>query len=202
MRLMTDSPPTDTVPRQTDQLFALVYEELRRIARNRRRQAGSPVTLDTTALINETYLKLASAREAKGYSRAHFLSLAARAMRQVLVDHARNRARYKRGGDVAFTTLGMTSDSEPAQAGGNLFEVLALDRALADLAALDAESAQLVEWHVFGGLTIEEIAQLQNINVRTAFRRWRSARAFLVQQLGRQDDPDGQHALATDHHDL
>ncbi len=199
---MNDPPATDTVPRPTDQLFALVYEELRRIARNRRRQAGSPVTLDTTALINETYLKLASAREAGGYSRAHFLSLAARAMRQVLVDHARNRSRYKRGGDVAFTTLGAVAEGDAEAAGGNLFDVLALDRALGDLAAFDIDAGQLVEWHVFGGLAIEEIAQLQNINVRTAFRRWRSARAFLVQQLGRQDGVDGQHALAAGHRDI
>jgi len=197
---MTESPTPATGPHQADQLFALVYEELRRIARKRRRQAGSPATLDTTALINETYLKLASARESVGYSRAHFLSLAARAMRQVLVDHARNRSRYKRGGDVAFTTL--SADSENAPGGGNLFEVLALDRALGDLAALDELAGQLVEWHVFGGLTLEEIAQLQNVNVRTAFRRWRSARAYLVQQLGQQDGTDGSRALAADQRDL
>ncbi len=198
---MTESPTPATGPRQADQLFALVYEELRRIARKRRRQAGSPATLDTTALINETYLKLASVRESEGYSRAHFLSLAARAMRQVLVDHARNRSRYKRGGDVAFTTLSADSENAPA-GGGNLFEVLALDRALGDLAKLDESAGQLVEWHVFGGLTLEEIAQLQNVNVRTAFRRWRSARAFLVQQLGQQDGTDGSHALAADQRDL
>lgn len=202
MPRVTELSIPETGPRQADQLFAMVYEELRRIARIRRRQVGSPVTLDTTALVNETYLKLASAGAADGYTRAHFLSLAARAMRQVLVDHARNRARYKRGGDVAFTTLGATFESEQPQVGNNLFEVLALDRALADLAALDQKAGQLIEWHVFGGLTIEEIAQLQNINVRTAFRRWRSARAFLVQQLGRRDGTDGQRSLEADQRNL
>lgn len=191
-----------TGPRPTDQLFELVYDELRRIARNRRRQAGSPATLDTTALVNETYLKLASSREADGYSRAHFLSLAARAMRQVLVDHARNRARYKRGGDVVFTTLDPLAGGDVAEAGGNLFDVLALDRALSDLGAFDADAGQLVEWHVFGGLTIEEIADLQSVNVRTAFRRWRTARAFLVQQVGQLGGDDGQQAMAKDLRDL
>lgn len=196
---MAESPVGETGPRQADQLFALVYEELRRIARSRRRQAGSPATLDTTALINETWLKLAASREAKGYSRAHFLSLAARAMRQVLVDHARNRGRQKRGGDLTPVTL----DLNQADPGGDLFEVLALDAALAQLSALDADMGQLVEWHVFGGLSLDEIATLQGVNVRTLFRRWRTARAFLTKQLGiTSGRGDGRRALATDHGDL
>ena len=176
---MADPSADETAPRDADQLFALVYEELRRIARSRRRQAGSPATLDTTALINETYLKLAATREKNGWSRAHFLSLAARAMRQVLVDHARHRGRSKRGGDLVQTTL----DTSQVEADGSLFEVLALDHALANLAAIDEEAGQLVEWHVFGGIALDEIATLQNVNVRTIYRRWRTARAFLVQQL-------------------
>jgi RNA polymerase sigma factor (TIGR02999 family) len=194
---MAESSAIETGPRQADQLFALVYEELRRIARNRRRQAGNPVTLDTTALINETYLKLASARVAQGYSRAHFLSLAARAMRQVLVDHARNRGRSKRGGGVELVTL----DADQIEADGSLFEVLALDHALARLAELDEDAGRLVEWHVFGGLSLDEVAELQQVNVRTVFRRWRSARAFLVQQLGTKGG-DGRRTLAADHRDL
>ena len=196
---MAETPASETGPQQADQLFALVYEELRRIARSRRRQAGNPATLDTTALINETWLKLAASREAKGYSRAHFLSLAARAMRQVLVDHARNRGRQKRGGDLALTTLDL-NQSDP---GGDLFEVLALDAALAQLSALDESMGQIVEWHVFGGIGLDDVAELQGVNVRTVFRRWRAARAFLVQQLGLTSGrSDGQRALATDHRDL
>ncbi|HEY0178604.1 MAG TPA: ECF-type sigma factor [Dokdonella sp.] len=196
---MADPSADETELEQADELFALVYEELRRIARSRRRQAGNPLTLDTTALIHETYLKLAPAREARGYSRAHFLSLAARAMRQILVDHARSRGRLKRGGDVALTTLG--TDASAAE--GDLFEVLALDRALGELAALDADAGRLVEWHVFGGLGLDEVAALQNVNVRTVYRRWRAARAFLVRQLGAGGGQDhGQHALAAGRGDL
>jgi len=107
-------------------LFAQVYQELRRIARRERRSADSPQTLDTTALVHETYLKLRESAEARDLSRAHFLSLAARAMRQVLVDHARHRGRVKRGGHAAITALNDDIDGglQP------LVDVLALDDAL------------------------------------------------------------------------
>lgn len=192
---MAETPVGEAGYSQADELFALVYEELRRIARSRRRQAGNPPTLDTAALISEAWLKLASSRAVQGYSRTHFLSLAARAMRQVLVDHARNRGRQKRGGNLVPVTL----DLDPSAPGDDLFEVIALDAALAQLSALDANMGQLVEWHVFGGFGLEEIAGLQGVNVRTMFRRWRAARAFLVQQLGMADGQgDGQRTLAPD----
>lgn len=180
---MTESPTPATGPRQADQLFALVYEELRRIARKRRRQAGSPATLDTTALINETYLKLASARESVGYSRAHFLSLAARAMRQVLVDHVRTRSRLKRGGNWATTTFG-----QGIEGGADVFDLVALDAVLSELAELDPRAGSVVELRVFGGLEIAEIARLQGIGERTVSRDWRRARAFLMQRLSSQSD--------------
>ena len=159
-------------------LFALVYQELRRIARSQRRAAGSPATLDTTALVHEVYLKIHAAPEATLVDRAHFLSLAARAMRQILVDHARGRSRLKRGGPYSLTGL-----SEDIGAAGDVVDLLALDDALAHLRALDERAGQLVEWRIFGGLEIAEIARLQGLTERTVFRDWRRARAFLVRQL-------------------
>lgn len=162
------------------QLFVLVYDELRKVARRQRRGVGSPPTLNTTALVHETYLKLSPAPAATGLSRAHFLALAARAMRQVLVDHARSRACLKRGGEITFTDLQESSASTSV----DMVDMLALDRALVELADLDARAGRVVEWHVFGGLSIEEIAELQGVAARTTYRDWRRARAFLVQHLG------------------
>jgi RNA polymerase sigma factor (TIGR02999 family) len=161
-------------------LFALVYDELRRVARRQKRGIGGPSTLNTTALVHETYLKLSPTLSAAGLSRAHFLGLAARAMRQVLVDHARNRACLKRGGEITFTE----PREDSASVAGDMVEMLALDQALVALTELDARAGTVVEWHVFGGLSIEEIAQLLGVTARTTYRDWRRARAFLVQNLG------------------
>jgi RNA polymerase sigma factor (TIGR02999 family) len=116
----------------------------------------------------------------QGFDRAHFLALTARAMRQVLIDHARSRISIKRGGDIIFTQ----ADENHSDASGDMADMLALDQSLSELAELDARAGQVVEWHVFGGLSIEEIATLQGLTVRTAYRDWRRARAFLVQRLG------------------
>jgi RNA polymerase sigma factor (TIGR02999 family) len=164
-------------------LFERVYDELRRIARSQRRAVGSPLTLDTTALVHEVYLKLHGSARDRDPDRAHFLSLAARAMRQVLVDHARSRGRLKRGGACTITGL-----CDEAGAETDLVDLVALDAALRRLAQLDARAAQLVEWRLFGGLDIADIARLQNLTERTVFRDWRRARAFLVGQLG-LDEP-------------
>ena len=166
-------------PVPPDELFSLVYQELRRIARKQRRVAGSPATIDTTALVHEGYLKLHSGAQASSLDRSHFLSLAARAMRQILVDHARARSRLKRGGPYAITGLrediGVTAD---------LVDLVALDDALTRLGELDPRAAQLVEWRIFAGMEFAEIASMQTVTERTIFRDWRRARAFLVRQLG------------------
>ena len=159
-------------------LFEVAYQELRRIARGQRRSAGAPLTLDTTALVHEVYLKLHAAPEAKSLDRAHLLSLAARAMRQILVDHARSRGRLKRGGGIAITGLG-----DEVGIDANPLDLVALDGALGKLADMNPRAGQLVEWRVFGGLDIAEIAQLQNLAERTVFRDWRRARAWLVREL-------------------
>jgi RNA polymerase sigma factor (TIGR02999 family) len=164
----------------SERLFAMAYEELRRIAHQQRRRVGQPPTLNTTALVHEVYLKLSSQPGGQEFDRAHFLALAARAMRQVLIDHARSRVCLKRGGQVEFTEL----DENHGDFSTDMADMLSLDRSLTELTELDARAGQVVELYVFGGLRIEEIAKLQGLTVRTAYRDWRRARAFLVQRLG------------------
>ena len=167
----------------SERLFSQAYGELRRIASQQRRRVGEPATLNTTALVHEVYLKLSPSSLKQGFDRAHFLALTARAMRQVLIDHARSRVCLKRGGEIVFTQ----ADENQHDASGDMADMLALDQSLSELAELDARAGQVVEWHVFGGLSIEEIAALQGLTVRTAYRDWRRARAFLVQRLGLTD---------------
>jgi RNA polymerase sigma factor (TIGR02999 family) len=168
---------TATTP---ERLFALAYEELRRIASQQRRRVGESLTLNTTALVHEVYLKLSPHSHVHGLDRAHFLALTARAMRQVLIDHARSRICLKRGGQVVFTEV----NENHGDASGDMADMLALDQSLSELTELDPRAGQVVEWHVFGGLRLEEIAELQKLAVRTVYRDWRRARAFLVRQLG------------------
>lgn len=163
----------------SERLFSMAYEELRRIAHQQRRRVGAPLTLNTTALVHEVYLKLSSGSEQE-FERAHFLSLAARAMRQVLIDHARSRICLKRGGEIAFTA----ANENQADCSGDMADMLALDQSLTELSELDARAGQVVELYVFGGLRIEEIARIQGLTERTTYRDWRRARAFLVQRLG------------------
>ncbi len=164
----------------SERLFAMAYEELRRIAHQQRRRVGQPPTLNTTALVHEVYLKLSSRSGTQEFDRAHFLALAARAMRQVLIDHARGRVCLKRGGQVVFTEL----NENHSDSSGDMADMLSLDQSLTELTELDARAGQVVELYVFGGLRLEEIAVLQGLTVRTAYRDWRRARAFLVQRLG------------------
>ena len=167
----------------SERLFSQAYDELRRIARQQRRRVGDSATLNTTALVHEVYLKLSPGSLAPRFDRAHFLALTARAMRQVLVDHARSRICIKRGGDIAFTE----ADDSQTDASGDMADMLALEQSLTEFAEFDVRAAQVVEWHVFGGLSIEDIAELQGHTVRTVYRDWRRARAFLVQRLGLLD---------------
>ena len=177
---------TDATAEMSPALFSRVYQELRRIARSQRRSVGSPATLDTTALVHEVYIKLHATTAARSIDRVHFLSLAARAMRQILVDHARGRSRLKRGGAVTLT--GLTENSGIEQAA--MVDLVALDDALMRLSEMDPRAGQLVEWKVFGGLEIADVARLQNLTERTVFRDWRRARAFLVRELGLDAAPE------------
>lgn len=164
-----------------DAFFARVYEELRRLASQvRRGRAGE--TLSTTALVHEAYLKLVPSAEIKWESRAHFFAVAARAMRQVLVSAARRRLAEKRGGGDWLVTLGDSVPSEPVRPE----RLLALDEALARLAAMDERQARIVEQRFFAGLTVEETAEVLGLSERTVKRDWRAARAWLAAEL--QDD--------------
>ncbi len=161
-----------------DQIFALVYDELRRLARVKRR-SGSGNELTTTELVHETYLKLVDADRISLESRAHFFSLAARAMRQILVDAARRAQAAKRGGGAIAVELdeggiSLASDAET---------VVGIDLALDRLAALDERSGRIVELRVFAGLSVEEVAEALAISERTVKRDWRVARAFLYREL-------------------
>lgn len=166
------------------QLFELVYGELRRLARRQLAGRRGDDTLGVTALVNEAYLKLAppaddSDPQTLAHDREHFFSLAARAMRQILVDDARARLTAKRGsGQVALAL-----DELEVAAIERATEVVAVDTALTQLEQLDARLAKVVEWRFFGGLTEEEIATTLAVSARTVRRDWVKARAFLFRQL-------------------
>lgn len=160
-------------------LFALAYDELKRLARRARRGAPAQETLDTTALVHEAFLKIRVRDQARDEDPGYLRALAARAMRQVLVDRARRRLADKRGGGPQHVTLGGIQ----TPAGERPFDLIAVDRALTELEALDARLARLVELHVFAGMTMTEVASVLDVTERTAFRDWRKARAFLVEHL-------------------
>lgn len=166
-----------------DRLFGLVYAELRRLARRQLHDAPPQQTLHTTALVHEVYLKLSADVGWSTRDRSHFFALAARAMRYILIDHARRRTRRKRGGPEA--PISLENAEVPVHGRGE--ELLALDEALGKLEAVDPELARLVEWRFFAGLSVEEVAQILAVSERTVKRQWRAARAFLYQQLSGQE---------------
>jgi RNA polymerase sigma-70 factor (ECF subfamily) len=161
-----------------DALLPLVYEELRRIAHVQMRHERPGQTLDATALVHEAWLRLGGGAAAAG-DRTHFLGIAARLMRQILVERARARHAVKRGGHRERITLdeGLLPSSDAP------IDVLALDQALERLAAMDPMNARLVELRFFGGLTVEEAAEALAISPATQKRRWALARAFLLREL-------------------
>jgi RNA polymerase sigma factor (TIGR02999 family) len=167
-----------------DRVFALVYDELRRVASRQARRFGSATTLSTTALVHEAYLKLAGDAVVATNDRAHFFALAARAMRQILIDHVRAGDRHKRGGGLPALPLDSLAEAVGTPGGVRGKEdLLALDRALERLGTVDAELERLVEWRFFAGLTIEEIAGLTGSSERTVKRDWSVARLFLLREL-------------------
>ena len=166
-----------------DRLLELVYPELHRIAEREMRRERGNHTLQPTAVVHEAYLKLVDQTRVEWKSRAHFLGVAAQAMRRLLVDHARGRKRDKRGGGATHVELGAAGEPALATPPPSV-DILALDQALERLEALDAAQAKLVELRYFGGLSIEEAAGLLGISTATAGRDFRSARAFLARELG------------------
>jgi RNA polymerase sigma factor (TIGR02999 family) len=166
-------------PSAANALFPLVYDELRRIARSQLRSKHPSETLGATALVHETYLKLVDQTRVSASDRHHFFALAARAMRQILVDHARRRGAAKRGGGRTPSELVETVGLVEPREG----DILALDSALARLEELDPRLSRLVEVRFFGGLSVEEAADALEMSPRTVKRDWQKARAFLYQEL-------------------
>jgi RNA polymerase sigma factor (TIGR02999 family) len=162
-----------------DQLVPLVDRELHRIAQRfmRREQAGH--SLQATALVNEAYVRLVEGQRVTWRDRAHFLAVAARLMRRILVDWARAKQSYKRGGDAVRITF----DEALPLAGIRASDLIALDDALEALTALDDRKSKVVELRFFGGLTIEEIADVLKVSTQTVLRDWKFARAWLLQEL-------------------
>ncbi len=163
-------------------VFASVYEELHRLA-HRVRGGRAGETLGTTALVHEAYLKLVPSADQTWQGRAHFFSVAARAMRQVLVDAARHRDAQKRGGGGLLVTLGDQAHTRSVGAD----ELLALDEALRRLGALDERRVRIVEHRFFAGLTTAETAEVLGISVPTVEREWRAAKAWLSRELTEQE---------------
>jgi len=162
-----------------ERLLDLVYDELRRTARALMARERAGHTLEPTALVHEVYLRLVHQDRVQWTDRAHFLGIAARCMRQILVDHARARGAQKRGGGQAAVTL----DEEIATDGGREFETLLLNDAMEKLAELDPRAAQVVEMRLFGGMTVKEVAHALEIAPRTVDNDWASARLWLAREL-------------------
>jgi RNA polymerase sigma factor (TIGR02999 family) len=181
-----DSPPGDVTrlleaavqgdSQAMDRLVPLVYEDLRRVAHRQLDREGGGHTLQTTALVHEAYIKLATGGAMTATSRAHFLAIAARAMRQVLVDYARRRKAAKRGGGVISVTLG----DEAGAADTSADDLLALDDALNQL---EPRQRQVIECRFFGGMEEKDIAEALGISERTVRRDWVKARAWLYREL-------------------
>jgi RNA polymerase sigma factor (TIGR02999 family) len=169
-------------------LVPLVYEELRRQARQALGREGAGHTLQATALVHEAWLRLCDQHDARWESRAQFFAIAAQVMRRVLVDHARTRRALKRGGGAVQVSLGDAESTAALGAGSadgrlDAIDVLALDDALARLAALDPQKARLVDLRYFAGLSIPEVAAVLGVSLATVGREWAIARMWLRREL-------------------
>lgn len=170
-----------------DELFEVVYQELRRLAHGQRRRWRGEETLNTTALVHEAYLKLSAGRQPRWQDRGHFFAVACKAMRQILIDRARRSHAEKRGGERRRKTL--SSAELPAIPPAAKAELLALDEALDRLEALDSRQAKVVECRFFGGLGVEETAEAVGVSTATVKRDWRAARAWLYRELAADPAP-------------
>jgi RNA polymerase sigma factor (TIGR02999 family) len=162
-----------------ERLAPLVYQELRRIARRYMRHESPGNTLQATALVNEAYLRLADAAGVNWRDRAHFFAISAQMMRRILVDAARARRSKKRGGPAPRLNFEQVPDVAPSR--GN--ELIALDDALNELAKMDARKVRVIELRFFGGLSVEETAEVLQISPQSVMRDWKLARAWLAGEL-------------------
>jgi RNA polymerase sigma factor (TIGR02999 family) len=163
-----------------DRLTPLVYDELRRIAHRYVKRERIGHTLQTTAIINEAYLRLLDENRIEWQNRAHFFAVSAQVMRHILIDYARRRHYAKRGGELKQLSLG---NAESAMSVERAAELLALDDALQELAKIDERKSRVVELRYFGGCSLEETADILNISLMTVRRDWRAAKAWLYRAL-------------------
>ena len=162
-----------------DRLLPQIHDELRKLAASYLRRERPDHTLQPTALVNEAFLKLVDQRKAKWQNRAHFFGIAAQAMRRILVDHARAHSADKRGGEFRKVAL-----DEAHEIGRSVdVDLLALDEALTRLATIDPQQSRIVELRFFGGLTIEEAAEVMQVSHSTVEREWKIAKAWLKREL-------------------
>ena len=162
-----------------DELVARLYDDLRRLARQQLRRNRRGLTLDTTSIVNEAYMRLVDERGVDWNDRCHFFAIASRTMRRILIDNARKTAAEKRGGDLQMVTLDEWGIPAAAQADA----LLDLDRALEGLSQFSERQAQVVEYRFFGGLSAIEIAELLGVTTRTVERDWAKAKAWLMNEL-------------------
>jgi RNA polymerase sigma-70 factor, ECF subfamily len=174
------------------QLTPLVYKELHRVAQRYMADERPGHTLQTTALVNEVYLRLVDVRDVSWQNRAHFFAICARTMRRILIDFARSRQYQKRGGDAVSVTLENALDVPDQPTVG----LVALDDALNALAKLDPRKGQVVELRFFGGLSVEETAEVLKISSETVMRDWKFARVWLARELS-GEERDGAGTLST-----
>jgi RNA polymerase sigma factor (TIGR02999 family) len=165
-----------------EQLYPLVYEELRRLAHRYMSRERPGHTLQTTAVVHEAYLRLIDQRHAQWQNRAHFFAIAAQMMRRILITHAQSHAYAKRGGGTLKVSLDEAAVLSQERAG----ELLALDDALGSLTALDPRRSQVVELRFFGGLSNEEIAEVLKISPNTVTRDWNVAKAWLYREMSKE----------------
>jgi RNA polymerase sigma factor (TIGR02999 family) len=168
------------------QLVPLIYDELRRIAGAQMRRERAGHTLQATAVVHEAYLRLAGEQEIQWQSRAHFFAIAARAMRQVLLDYARQRHAGKRGGEGAQK---VEIDVDLLAGANRIEDIVAIDEVVTRLSELDQQQGRIVELRFFGGLSVEETAEAMGISDSTVKREWRLAKAWLHRELAVAQSP-------------
>lgn len=172
-------------------LIPLVYEKLRELASRYRRRAKAGDTLQTTALVNEAYLRLVDIHGVEWRDRVHFFAISANVMRRILIDAARAQAAEKRGGPLKPAIVPANWDSIAVPGSDRAEELLALDSALTKLIEMDGRRGKIVELRVFGGLSVEETAEVLEVAPATVMRDWRVAKAWLARELGRSKSDRG-----------
>jgi RNA polymerase sigma-70 factor (ECF subfamily) len=166
-----------------DRLTPLVYDEIRRIAHRYVQREREGHTLQTTALINEAYLRLVGSENIDWQNRAHFFAVTAQVMRHILIDHARRRRYVKHGGEAQHVPFDLAMSEAVQMSQPRAAELVALDEALDELAKIDPRKSRVVELRYFGGLSLEETADVLDVSVMTVRRDWRAAKAWLYKQV-------------------